>query len=236
MRIAALSDFHIGASARADQFRHAERDFHGFLDELEARHDHIVLVGDIYQTEHGPNLSRRTAARELAVARARLPALTRRFESGGYTYLHGNHDDIARDEVGARTSVRFEADGFSVYFVHGHQYDPLFNRLYPLARLSTWMSGRLRSAGLRALPDYLEHKDIALKHERFKGADGPYAAAARDLFRTHDADAVVMGHTHVPLRLDLGRGVLANTGTCSMGLRMHVSVDTSTRTVELNAG
>ena len=52
MRIAALSDFHIGARAYTDEFHHAEADFLAYLAALEADHDHIVLVGDIYQTEH----------------------------------------------------------------------------------------------------------------------------------------------------------------------------------------
>ena len=45
MRIAAISDFHIGATALTDTFGHAEDAFLRWLDRLEARHDRIVLLG-----------------------------------------------------------------------------------------------------------------------------------------------------------------------------------------------
>ena len=83
MRIAALSDFHIGARAYMDEFHHDEHSFLAYLDRLEASHDRIVLVGDIYQTEHAMRPGHRAAARELTRARRRLPALAERLRSRG---------------------------------------------------------------------------------------------------------------------------------------------------------
>jgi len=42
MRIAAISDFHIGSSKGSDCFGHEVRAFSEFLDVLEASHDRIV--------------------------------------------------------------------------------------------------------------------------------------------------------------------------------------------------
>jgi UDP-2,3-diacylglucosamine pyrophosphatase LpxH len=126
-----------------------------------------------------------------------------------------------------------EEDGFRVFFIHGHQFDPLLRTVYPLARASTWMMGRARRFGLRDVAEWFEHKDIVIKHERFRGPDGPYARAAASLLEEEEADAVIMGHTHVPDRIELANGVFANTGSCSVGQRMHVSIDTQARSVAL---
>ena len=53
MRIAVLSDFHVGATDATDSFYHAESAFLPYLDELEGEHDLIVFLGDIFQTEYG---------------------------------------------------------------------------------------------------------------------------------------------------------------------------------------
>lgn len=233
LRVAALSDFHIGSLERTDSFGHAAAGFLDYLDALEARHDRIVLLGDVFQAEHGPWLGSRGARAELERARRRVPALWERLRGDRYVYIHGNHDAVAGQVLDARTSWRLDEDGFRVFFIHGHQFDPLLRSLYPLARMSTWMMGRVRRLGLRDVAQWFEHKDIVLKHERFRGPHGPYARAAARLFDEEEADAVVMGHTHMPDRLELEGGIFANTGSCSMGQRMHVSIDTQARTVEL---
>jgi predicted phosphodiesterase len=235
MRIAALSDFHIGARAYMDEFRHDERRFLAYLDRLEASHDRIVLVGDIYQTEHALRPGHAAAARELARARRRLPALAERLRGAPYLYLHGNHDAAAARELGAPERLRLAADGFAMVFIHGHQFDPIFSRAYAAARAATWFTGRLRRFGLRPLAQWFEGRDIAIKHRRFGHAAGPYAQAARALLREHAADLVVMGHTHVPHLHTLPEGRVVNTGSCSRGRLMHVTIDTGARSVELHA-
>lgn len=236
MRIAALSDFHIGARAYMDEFRHDEARFLAYLDRLEASHDRIVLVGDIYQTEHSLRPGHQAAARELGRARRRLPALAERLRGGPYLYLHGNHDAVAGAELAAPEQLRLAADGFAVVFIHGHQFDPIFSRAYAAARAATWFTGRLRRLGLRPLAQWFEGRDIALKHRRFGHAHGPYATAARALLREHSADLVVMGHTHVPHLHLLPEGRIVNTGSCSRGRTMHVTIDTAARSVEIHTG
>lgn len=231
MRIAALSDFHIGATDETDCFRHDTRDFCRFLDDLESEHDRIVLLGDIFQSDYGAAIGKRTERRELARAQGRRSTLWSRFQNGRYVYVHGNHDAVAATYNGALTGWRVSSDGFAVYFVHGHQFDPLLRTIYPLARASTWFSGRIRRLGLREVADWLEEKDVSIKHERFQGDRGPYAEGARHLLRSQRVDAVIMGHTHVPTCIDLGEGIYANTGTCSHGQVMYVSIDTKERSV-----
>ena len=57
----------------------------------------------------------------------------------------------------------------------------------------------------------------------------------RALLGKQCADVVVMGHTHIPDRLELPEGIYANTGSCSVGQRMYVSIDTARRSVELHS-
>jgi UDP-2,3-diacylglucosamine pyrophosphatase LpxH len=234
MRIAALSDFHIGARAYMDEFRHAEANFLAYLDELEADHDRIVLLGDIWQTEHALLPGRRAAAAQLARARRRLPALAERLRGPRYAYVHGNHDAVAGAELSAPTQLRIAADGFVALFIHGHQFDPIFNRARAAAQAATWFTGRLRRVGLRPLAQWFEGRDVALKHRRFGHIDGPYARAARQLLREHAADLVVMGHTHVAHLHALPEGRVVNTGSCARGRRVHVTIDTAARSVEIH--
>jgi predicted phosphodiesterase len=227
VKIAALSDFHIGSTDRGDCFRHSPADFHLYMDELEAEHDMIVLLGDIFQAEHGPSIRPAGKREELRRAQQYRSGIWSRMQGPQYRYLHGNHDHIASSENGALEELRLEHDDFSIYFVHGHQYDPLLRRFYPIAQASTWLSGRLRHHGLSPVADWLEHKDIRIKHAAFQGEAGPYVQAARALLVEHRVDAVVMGHTHIPQYLELSEGIFANTGTCSMGQHMHLSIDTA---------
>ena len=232
MRIAALSDFHIGARADTDEFHHDEADFLAWLDALEASHDRVVLVGDIWQTEHALLPGARAAARQLSRARARLPRLAERLR--GYLYVHGNHDAVAAATLGAPAQLRLTADGFTALFIHGHQFDPIFARAYAAARAATWFTGRLRRVGLRPLAQWFEGRDVELKHRRFGHIDGPYARAARQLLREHAADLIVMGHTHVAHLHALPEGRVVNTGSCARGRKVHVSIDTAARSVEIH--
>jgi len=236
MRIAALSDFHIGASARQDSFQHPAEEFVTFLDRLEAEYDRIVLVGDLYQAQHGWLVGRRAATRQFRLARGRAAWLGERLGREGYAYVSGNHDDIAQTEAGAVPSLQVEADGLSVFFIHGHQFDPLLRNIYPVTRATTWISGRVRWLGMNALAEWLEREDIRIKQDRFRGPAGPYARAARTLLREHRADIVVMGHTHVADRVELPEGLMVNTGSCSRGKRMYVSIDTAARSADLRNG
>lgn len=231
MRLAALSDFHIGARAGMDEFRHDESAFLARLARVVGEHDRVVLVGDIWQTDHDLFFGPAAAARQLHRARRRLPRLTRALDR--LDYVHGNHDFVARDQLGARDQLRIEADGCRVLFTHGHQFDPVFARAYAAARAATWFTGRLRRAGLGPLAHYFEQQDIAIKHRRFGHAAGPYAAAARALMRDRGAEFVVMGHTHVAHCHHLPEGTVVNTGTCSHGRFTVVTIDTAARTATI---
>ncbi|MCX4242302.1 metallophosphoesterase [Paraliomyxa miuraensis] len=233
MRIAALSDFHIGARHHTDGFRHDLARFARFLDRLEAEHDTIVLLGDIYQTDHSLWPTEGAARRMLERARRRVAVLAERFAAPPYVHVFGNHDAIAGPALGAPEHLRLPGR-FPALFIHGHQFDPIAVEARWAAELGTWSTGRLRAVGMRPLAWWLELRDVAIKDRRFRGPDGPYARGALGLMREHGAPIVVMGHTHCPGITPLSRGAMANTGTCSGGRTMWVSIDTERGTIEVH--
>ena len=232
MRIAAISDFHIGATAWTDTFGHAEETFLRWLDRLEARHDRIVLLGDIYQTDHSLIPGKKAAIRLLERARERLTAFTRRTSEAQYLWVHGNHDPVTAEVLDAKTRVILGEPGQRALFTHGDDYDPVIRRIPRLSAAGTWVAGRTRALGLKRVAEYLEDKDVEVKAGRASGAEGPYALGAAELMAAEQVQVVVMGHTHVPERIELSGGILANTGTCSRGRFMGVSVDTGTGEVQ----
>lgn len=234
VRIAAISDLHIGARRHTDGFRHDLAAFGRFLDRLEAEHDAVVLLGDVYQTDHALVPTAAAARRMLARARARVPALADRFDRPPYLHVHGNHDAIAGPALDAPERLRLPGR-FPVLFTHGHQFDPVAVRAQWAADLGTWSTGRLRALGLRPLAWWLELRDVSIKDRRFRGPHGPYARGAEALVREHAVPIVVMGHTHCPGITPLReRGVMVNTGTCSGGRTMWVSIDTDRGAIEVH--
>jgi predicted phosphodiesterase len=235
VRIAAISDLHIGARRHTDGFLHELDRFGRFLDRLEAEHDAIVLLGDVYQTDHALVPTAAAARRMLARARARVAALSERFERAPFVHVHGNHDAIAGPVLAAPERLRL-AGRFSVLFIHGHQFDPVAVRARWAADLGTWSTGRLRAVGLRPLAWWLEQRDVSIKDRRFRGPTGPYARGAEGLVHEHAAPIVVMGHTHCPGITELRHGVMVNTGTCSGGRTMWVGIDSERGTIEVHEG
>lgn len=237
MRIAALSDFHIGSMEGADPFGHSERAFLAFLDRLEADHDRLVLLGDIYQTDHGLLPGTESARILLHTAQKRYPRLAERMAGPHYHYVGGNHDRFTWNDVNAVESLRLEDNGLAALFIHGHQFDPLLNGpIRHLSHLSTWVAGRLRRFRLLGAVESLERTDVFVKDALFRGRLGPYRRAAQRLAEQHGVRVVVMGHTHVPVRVPLHGGVLVNVGSCSHGKKTHVSIDTATGEIRLHTG
>ena len=225
MKIAALSDFHIGPWDRGDVFRHTEATFLRFLDGLERTHDLIVVLGDVYQTQWAAVWSETMQALHLLQARMRFPRLAARLDGPGYVVLAGNHDEVARRELGAPLSFEVEADGHRVLFAHGHQYDEVMNRHLRAAQASTWLMGWARRVGLVRMAEMAEHWDVQVKHKFYAKHGSPYFRAARRLAAERGADVVCFGHTHVP-ELRRGEGfLLVNPGACLGGRFSYVSLD-----------
>ena len=225
MRVAALSDLHVGLEPNTDAFCHASDAFAGFFDDLLAEHDRVVLLGDVVTADHAAIWGARFARTHLRRILTAHAWLADRIAHPRVIYVHGNHDLAARNVLGAAERVVLGEGRCRVMFVHGHQFDPIAVHALPLAHLGTWTTGRLRALGLRRVAQWFEDRDVEIKDVRFRGPRGPYATAADMLCRDAGVQAVVMGHTHAA-RLDrVEHGLSLNTGSCSLGRHQYVSLD-----------
>lgn len=228
MKIAVISDLHIGACSAVDQFRHGEEAFLRFLDRLERRFDRIVLNGDVYQTDHGRRPG--SQAEELHGARERYRRLVERFDRGPYLYIAGNHDHVAVAELGAPEVVDMDADGLRLHFTHGHLHDPFLQRHPRYGQFASWLAGWVERMGLRPLAEVLEWFD-GYKHTP-SPSDSPRGALVRAALARLDArisDVVVMGHTHRGTVLKTPAGHYLNSGTCSRSRLSWLEIDTAAR-------
>ena len=100
MRIAALSDFHIGARAGMDEFRHDERAFLERLARVVDTHDRTILVGDIWQTDHDWRFGQVAAARQLMVVVAT-----------DYSTMMNERDDHSDDGLEDGDGLSYISDG-----------------------------------------------------------------------------------------------------------------------------
>ena len=227
MKVAILSDLHIGCPPVPGAFGHPPRAFADYLARLLDTHDQLVLNGDIFQSDH--QLIPGITSQRAAIARAvdANPWLHDVLELDQTTLLRGNHDDETQRVLGA--GVRHMVDGpvGRLVVTHGDVHDPVIGTAPGISALATWSSGRIRRIGLGRLAQWLEGRDIAIKGARFSGPAGAYARGAAVELAQHNAQVVVFGHTHQPALLTLAPGIYANPGSASLGHRAHVSVDLS---------
>jgi len=229
MKIAAISDLHIGPRPGVDAFGHADGPFCAFLDALLGWADIVVLLGDVWQADHGLRSGPAAEAAQLRAARARSPWLTERLRDPKMRLVHGNHDRIARDELGAATALRLGAPGREVLLAHGDAWDAVIDKAPRLSATGTWICGRLRGAGLAGVADALEHRDVEIKAHRVHAPGGPTLRSAHAAARSAGVAMLVMGHTPVNLddtvEAEGQRTRVLNTGTCSRGRWSGVAID-----------
>jgi predicted phosphodiesterase len=223
MHIAVISDLHLGAGGNADGFGHEDSEFLRFLDFLEGSFERIVLLGDIWETLTSPIPW--MVRDSLLDARAAHPEIARRFQSPCYTYIHGNHDLVARSIDGAPEQVLLEADGNRILFTHGHHHDALIRMARHLVELGVCVGGWLRRVGLHGLYDLFEQweSNRACLGRDPKSSFQRWAIAAAERV---EADIVVTGHTHLARVSEHGAKLYLNSGACSAGRYSYLGMDT----------
>jgi predicted phosphodiesterase len=233
MQIAVISDLHLGCGDRADGFGHESGRFDAFLTFLEHNFEKIVLLGDIWDTLASPHLCRPQHALDLC--RRTHSALARRLSGERYVYVHGNHDMVAGFADRAPDHLNLEIDGLRLLMLHGHQHDLLVRHAQRLTDLAVWFSGWLLRWRLGGLYRLLAHIDdwrggISVRPERCS-----FQRWAVGLARQRQADVIVTGHTHKPVKHTHGDVVFLNSGTCSGGRHSFVALDTRRAVFDVHA-
>jgi UDP-2,3-diacylglucosamine pyrophosphatase LpxH len=119
VKIAVISDLHLGSDDPTDSFGHDDGEFLRFSSFLESNFERIVLRGDIWETvtSRCPWLAHRALIDGALIdgalidGRRRHPEIAQRFQRPSYTYIHGNHDLIAADVDGAPEHWSLDVDG-----------------------------------------------------------------------------------------------------------------------------
>ena len=170
MRIAVISDLHIGA----EEF--VPDGFGEFLDHLEREHDEIVLLGDVFEC-YFPRLPWKALA-EYDRFDHLYRDITRRFRSAQYTVLSGNHDMVAQRARGIPSRTERGGPGFRILLSHGHENESAYQSPLKirLVELYMWLVYRLKRLGLRAPYDYSYRMDYELN---VKDGGAAHVEAAR---------------------------------------------------------
>jgi len=230
MKIACISDLHIGDTGNADSFRHSENLFLRFLDYLEDRNDLIVLNGDIFET-HKSRIPGRHLE-QLERIREKYPALTERFSWKNYILISGNHDCIL-EKLGYPQSHLITGENNDRYlFLHGHQFDPIRSagKIPPTV---TWAFGWLERLGWKNAESHFSWLDeeignITGGNNVFLLDDGARSLCARS--PCNSSLHVIMGHTHERPRIAfIDENVYINTGACLKGRLQFAQIDTHNR-------
>ncbi len=225
MRIAVISDLHLGRRDAIDHFGHEDSAFLKFLRFLEANFERIVLLGDIYETLTARGL--RSQRAELAAARAAHPELVRRFAQAPYHFVHGNHDLVTGEAEGAPDRLVLQADGVRMLFTHGHHHDWIIRHARWVSESCVWGAAWVRRLGLHAFFRALHRFDEFRSGARPDPSRCSFQRWAVAQAHAPQADVVVTGHTHLGLRVEHGDRLFLNSGTCSEGQFSFLSLDTA---------
>lgn len=225
MKIAVISDLHLGRGDAADRFGHDDAEFLRFLDYLEGDFERIVLLGDIYETLTSPIPL--AQVEELAEAKAAHAEIAARFATSRYRYIHGNHDLVAGHVDAAPSSLELTVDGTKLLFTHGHHHDWMIRRLRWLSEAGVWAGGWLLRMGVESVMRFFDRMDNVLagvSHDPKLCSFQRWAVANAE---ARDADIVVTGHTHVGVRAEHGERLFLNSGSCAQGKFSYLSLDTA---------
>lgn len=224
MNIAVISDLHLGSENATDSFGHDDAEFLRFLGFLEGNFERVVLLGDIWETLTSPCPWR--AQRALSDAQSRHPEIARRLQRPCYTYIHGNHDWVARDVARAPEQWSVDVDGKRLLFMHGHGHDRWIRFARRLVELGVCIGGWIRRLGGHRLYERLDRLDQARSALSLDATRCSFQAWAMGVGSGANADIVVTGHTHVPLVADHGARMYLNSGSCSRGRFTYLALDT----------
>lgn len=224
MSIAVISDLHLGPGDASDSFGHSDSEFVRFLVRLENDFEHIVLLGDIWETL--TSLRPFEAAEGLRRAHEAHPEIAQRFETPKYMYVHGNHDMIAGNLLSAPDHLLLERDGVRLLFTHGHHHDWLIRRARWLSEIIVWVGAWVKRVGLSAVYQLVYWADLVLSRPTDEPLRDSFQRWAFALAHKQSADVVVTGHTHHAMRSEHRAHLFLNSGCCVDGHLSYLAIDT----------
>jgi len=225
MKIAVISDLHIGNGDEADRFGHDDHEFLRFLKFMEANFEKIILLGDIFETLTGRAYGKRM--NELRRCFQAHPEVSKRLVGNRrkYIYLHGNHDMVAAEAFRSVGEHFVSVGGGTILFTHGHVFDTISSNVRWLAEWFVWIGGHILRSGRRKTFDFLRGLD-----EHFLGHPGDlekcdFRSRAMNAARRMGIDVMVTGHSHAGGLIKCEEGLYLNSGTCIEGSFQYLAMD-----------
>lgn len=225
MKLAVISDLHLGESGRTDAFGHDDGEFLRFLTFLERNFEQVVLLGDIWETLTGISPGR--ASLVLERARSTHREIASRFNNGKYVYVFGNHDIVCAEVDRAPERLSLHVDGVRLLFMHGHQNDMLIHEARWASELGVWLGGWIRRLGLVSLYRVCSRlEELRSGFGETPAEQTAFRSWALKLAEEQGADVIVTGHTHYAARVERDDRLYLNSGSCSEGQLSFLSLDT----------
>ena len=230
MKIACISDLHMGDGKSSDSFQHKENHFLSFLDFLEDQYDQIILNGDIFETYK--SLKVNTPAEQLLRVQNYYGNINLRFLQKKYILIAGNHDSILESLGYPLSYLHQDENGGKYLFLHGHQFDPIRSSgIIPPA--ASWFFGFLERTGWKNAESYFSWIDEEIGYKTGKNNVFLLREGAKEICsdsKGENPGHVIMGHTHeMPGIIECGESTYINSGACLKGRIQFVHIDTFNR-------
>lgn len=232
MNIAVISDLHLGDRSSTDLFGHCDAEFVKFLIFLENNFEKIILLGDVYECLM-PRKFRSFKNTLQSVFKAHPDIISRFQNNKKYTYIHGNHDEIAATELNAPNQLLLNVDNNqNILFLHGHQYDDLVQGAKFVSEFGAYLGGWIIRFGLLRVYNFIFNAEVncGLNLSKIK-------EKFEKIIKLNDqykADIIVTGHTHVAEKSECGSRLYLNSGTCSNGKFTFLGLDTKSSEYTVN--
>ena len=140
--------------------------------------------------------------------------------------MHGNHDLVTREVLNTPEMFQVKDGSTSILFFHGHQLDPLVESWWVrnFDTLGIWSGGWLERIGL----DITKKMNFESKMKAINDAwpVGGFEKMAAAFGRTRKCDIVVTGHSHHPMKVEIGNSLFLNSGTRVSGRQDLIIIDT----------
>lgn len=235
MKIAIISDLHIGSGDKADRFGHNDHEFLSFLKFLEANFEKIVLLGDIFETLTGREYGKRM--NELRRCFQAHPEVSKRLvgDRRKYIYLHGNHDMVAAEAFRSVGEHFVSIGGNTILFTHGHVFDTISQNARGLAEWFVWIGGHILRSGRRKTFDLLRSLDDRMLEYKGFSKKCDLKSRAMDAARRMGIDVMVTGHSHEGGLVHCGDGLYLNSGACLEGNFQYLAINLATMNYSYNS-